>query len=1498
MKLKMKRVLSLVLSIVMVVTGLTITPATTANVKAAASDVFITDKIIPEGETSEDFSHMYYWKGQEIELSVAVYAQYQNQITWETSDSKVALVGKSDTSTAYTVQNASGYVVKQKFKIADDAQGEYTITAKNGTESLNFKFTVQDSYMTPIASTKFDHFGTTCRWTKDEIDLYVITKAGVTVNFTSDNDLVTIQKTDTCDSSKLYYYGKGSEVHKVTAVVGDKVNTENQVDYVTITATDNMGKTETLAMTIRQSADKVVDDSITVTCDDKSHSHDTITHINDAKTAIYLDAHPYGDDEAKTTATLSFYIEGSEVDNIYISTDAASKNFTIGKTTCQKIDENLLQCVVELTDLLPTQLNKPTYIKVVSASTHVITKQFDLTIYKGGKVDDFELKDGSSTIATSGLTKDEGATGKFSIKANDTKESVKWSVTGATGVLTVDPETGDYQTIAGGSGTARVTATLQATNSGTREYQKSFDVIVTKAVAPDKIEILDANKELATSTSLYVGDNPTTFYRSATKGGFTEGIYYSNYQNVLSTEGIVALGSVSSDGAFQVTPKAKGTTRFYIKTADGTVTSQFLDFKVIAPIETITVKKDGQVVNTIPTVEDRELILNGERDDKASDDETIKWSATGNGSVKFVDDDGQECDTYEGNTCRVVTKKKGLVTIKAEATGLENRSKATTTVDLTIDERIPADSVSFFADEEIQKDNTSDTPYEIKSGESKTFTIKGFSTSGSASNDEFSGVYEATLTGTTANWANEQGGFVVKAGTTPGTVELTFKNEQTDATYKFYVKIVIPTTELQILDGNDKAISAGLVLQENDEYRLGISKKPANSTDGISWYSSDSSIVSVTQQGDLKVLKYSTEPVTITAKADSGVESTCEVYVVKPITNITIDARDASGNPLAMDGNDVVYLNDEITASATVLPADATDIYNWTTSNAAVASITTKEDGSCVITAKGQGTTTISATPRLLNSESNVAKTFVITVAKKPNSLDVKANNSSSAESIVATGLDLSSDTKTLYAILDPEDSYDVVRWNAEPTGVIELTPKNNGKTHSCEIKKLQTGKVATLTVSTSSGLTKTIQVTTGISLAECQVSPIVDKAYDGSAYKPSIVINNPDGEELTITKDYTVTFPRDMTNAGKKEITITGKGLYCDTITVTCQILPQSISDATVNINGGKNYTYTGEAITLQPARGIEVNVPNGTTTKKLSANDYDVTCANNVNAGTATVTISGKGNYAGTLQKTFQIDAKEMSKTKIQLTPTTVEYTGKEVCPEVVIKDGTKELKADVDYTVAYSNNVNVSNTSDKPTVTVTGKGNYAGTATATFSISTAELKAENVTLSKTDYNYTGKDRKPKVTVYSNAGKKLVLNTDYTVTYPTDMASVGLKSITITGKGNFKGTVKAEYGVAEKITVKKATIKTVKNSKSKAVAITIKSVSGASGYEISYSTSKKFDKDTTKVVTSKKAKKTIKKLTKGKTYYFKVRAYKVNSLGRKIYGKPSAVKKVKIKK
>ncbi len=170
----------------------------------------------------------------------------------------------------------------------------------------------------------------------------------------------------------------------------------------------------------------------------------------------------------------------------------------------------------------------------------------------------------------------------------------------------------------------------------------------------------------------------------------------------------------------------------------------------------------------------------------------------------------------------------------------------------------------------------------------------------------------------------------------------------------------------------------------------------------------------------------------------------------------------------------------------------------------------------------------------------------------------------------------------------------------------------------------------------------------------------------------------------------------------------------------------------------------------------------------------------------------------------------------------------------------------------------------------------------------------KVKSIKLSSAAITYNGKTKTPSVTVKDSNGKTLKKGTDYTVTYPRKRKSIGKYTVTVTFKGNYSGTKKLTFEIVPaKVTLSKLT------AGSKNLTATWKTVSGATGYEVVYSTSKKFTKKTTKTVTIKKAKTkktTIKKLKKGKKYYVKVRAYKTVS-GKKIYSAYSAVKSVKVK-
>ena len=98
------------------------------------------------------------------------------------------------------------------------------------------------------------------------------------------------------------------------------------------------------------------------------------------------------------------------------------------------------------------------------------------------------------------------------------------------------------------------------------------------------------------------------------------------------------------------------------------------------------------------------------------------------------------------------------------------------------------------------------------------------------------------------------------------------------------------------------------------------------------------------------------------------------------------------------------------------------------------------------------------------------------------------------------------------------------------------------------------------------------------------------------------------------------------------------------------------------------------------------------------------------------------------------------------------------------------------------------------------------------------------------------------------------------------------------------------------QEVTVKKPAKATVKATATTAT-VTIKKVEGAEGYQIQYSTSKKFTKKTTKSATTKKTSYKVKKLKKKTTYYIRVRAYTLDENGKKVYSKWTTVKKTTTK-
>lgn len=163
----------------------------------------------------------------------------------------------------------------------------------------------------------------------------------------------------------------------------------------------------------------------------------------------------------------------------------------------------------------------------------------------------------------------------------------------------------------------------------------------------------------------------------------------------------------------------------------------------------------------------------------------------------------------------------------------------------------------------------------------------------------------------------------------------------------------------------------------------------------------------------------------------------------------------------------------------------------------------------------------------------------------------------------------------------------------------------------------------------------------------------------------------------------------------------------------------------------------------------------------------------------------------------------------------------------------------------------------------------------------------------LKKRTFTYDGKKKYTTVTVYDRAGN-IINPSNYKVSYSNN-CHPGYGTVRVTFNNvNYSGS----YSTTITIKPKRQTITYIKSKSKKSLYVKWKKDTKASGYQVQYSTSKKFYKSKTKTVSVSKKynRKTISKLKSKKKYYVRVRSYKT-SKGKKIYGDWSKVKTVKVK-
>lgn len=234
-------------------------------------------------------------------------------------------------------------------------------------------------------------------------------------------------------------------------------------------------------------------------------------------------------------------------------------------------------------------------------------------------------------------------------------------------------------------------------------------------------------------------------------------------------------------------------------------------------------------------------------------------------------------------------------------------------------------------------------------------------------------------------------------------------------------------------------------------------------------------------------------------------------------------------------------------------------------------------------------------------------------------------------------------------------------------------------------------------------------------------------------------------------------------------------------------------MSVVTISVTG--SYTYQGSAITPQYV------VKNGEETL-TPGTDYDISITNNHNAGTATITCTGKGKYDGTKSATFEIKKATLTVTAASVTTVygaelpnlTYQING------FVGSDGPSSLTTQPVATTEATS----SSTPGSYDINVGGgvSQNYEfNYVPGTLTVTQRDLSSATVTLDKEKYVYTGQPIIPEVTVELD-GKSLVNETDYVLNCSNN-TNPGTASLSITGKGNYTGSVDTTFVVEKVYTV-----------------------------------------------------------------------------------------------
>lgn len=605
------------------------------------------------------------------------------------------------------------------------------------------------------------------------------------------------------------------------------------------------------------------------------------------------------------------------------------------------------------------------------------------------------------------------------------------------------------------------------------------------------------------------------------------------------------------------------------------------------------------------------------------------------------------------------------------------------------------------------------------------------------------------------------------------------------------------------------------------DIQLTATQEPASSDETIEWTSSNNDYLTVDEQGLVTGKKVGTAVVTAktshskkTAKISVTIVEAGRISIKKANT---VEAEDIGSIDGVVNGTLPVYAvvvdtNNTMQTTAKV---------DWTVANPEVVDVSYKNDTHTQVSFdfKKVGTTTITV-------ESGAAtKTYEVTVTAPIS--DSKFVSIGGIEDYVylPNGKIPEINEKAISLVDSRGDNYELERGKDYETSN-SYSEGGKAGTYKYTLSQAE-GGLYTGSKDVSYNIYKKSLGNGTTADAEIDVK-VTDVVYNGKVQLPILDITYKVGDneqKLIQGQDYTVS--TGFTNVGEYEITISGasNGNFKDSFKVSYNILPfdleANLEDSVRFFDGKqlvdkdsiKDQTYTGSAITPDNLVMVRVSFDHGyswTIANLVKVNAYGVgdveySYSDNIDVGTATVTIEGKNNYTGTITTTFNIVPKNIAETGITYDNIpNYEYTSYEITPDIGCKYNGKQLVKDTDYVLDYENNIDsyVATGNKNALVNVNGTGNYTGFKQLKFVIDQVDLSdTSKVTIDELPDQYDcGSFLKPKVKVrYGNY--LLVEGKDYTPFYGKDNGTdlsynykvgenAGVVAVLPVDKGNFKAT------------------------------------------------------------------------------------------------------------